>query len=394
MSMPVTSIGRRNEIESDGFYPQSTESGFVNSCHGQYQHVKVFYRPGFFAGWPANHGVWAWGDELLVGLALARHADKSGGHTYDPGTARLHFARSLDGGRHWTLEPGEAAGIRGPGQDHLPPAAAAPAMECPGGIDFIHPDFALTFLRMNNHTGPSHFYYSFNRGKAWRGPFLFPALDGAGFVNRTEYFVEGAHALLAFVTAAKPDGLEGRAGCARTSDGGRCWRMAGWIGPTPPPGAGNFAIMPAAARLSDGGWLAMLRRKSASGFGLTAYRSDANAISWRAVPTPDLGNLRGQCGEKIHNPPALIKLKDGRLCLAYGVRSEPACMCVRVSGDEGLTWSDAITVRGDDGANFDMGYPRLAQRPDGKIVLIYYYNNALLSGAAPYRYLAATIFDV
>ena len=35
----------------------------------------------------------------------------------------------------------------------------------------------------------------------------------------------------------------------------------------------------------------------------------------------------------------------------------------------------------------------MAQRPDGKLILIYYWNNAVQPGAKPFRYIAATVFD-
>src|ERR1043166_3124889 len=32
------------------------------------RHVVVYHEPGKFAGWPANAGIWSWGDEILVGF--------------------------------------------------------------------------------------------------------------------------------------------------------------------------------------------------------------------------------------------------------------------------------------------------------------------------------------
>jgi len=34
------------------------------------QHVMIFKEPGRFGGWPANHGIWMWDDEIVVGLLL------------------------------------------------------------------------------------------------------------------------------------------------------------------------------------------------------------------------------------------------------------------------------------------------------------------------------------
>ena len=33
------------------------------------KHVKVYYEPGRFGGWPANHGIWSWDSEILVGFS-------------------------------------------------------------------------------------------------------------------------------------------------------------------------------------------------------------------------------------------------------------------------------------------------------------------------------------
>lgn len=66
---------------------------------------------------------------------------------------------------------------------------------------------------------------------------------------------------------------------------------------------------------------------------------------------------------------------------------------IRFSTDDGITWCDEIVLRSDDGANRDCGYPRMIQRDDGKLVLIYYWNNVNQKGEQPYRYIASTIFD-
>jgi len=71
-----------------------------DKCQG-IRHWKVCAQDGKFAGWPANSGLWAWGNELLVGFALADHQVKEG-HTYRRETARQKFARSLDGGETWS----------------------------------------------------------------------------------------------------------------------------------------------------------------------------------------------------------------------------------------------------------------------------------------------------
>ncbi|MHC4648271.1 MAG: hypothetical protein ACYTBJ_22655 [Planctomycetota bacterium] len=67
------------------------------------------------------------------------------------------------------------------------------------------------------------------------------------------------------------------------------------------------------------------------------------------------------------NPPSLLKLRDGRLCLTYGFRAKPCVMCAKFSSDKGKTWSTPVILRA--GArNWDFGYSRSLQRPDGKVI--------------------------
>src|SRR5690554_3660648 len=67
------------------------------------QHGIVYYKEDRFAGWPANHGVWIWGDEILVGFVEARHKEATG-HNLDSITAKNKYARSKDGGINWVIE--------------------------------------------------------------------------------------------------------------------------------------------------------------------------------------------------------------------------------------------------------------------------------------------------
>src|SRR5206468_7740167 len=115
------------------------------------EHVMVYHQPGRFGGWPANHGIWSWGDEILVGFSAGYHKDRGPTlHNIDHDRPEEHLlARSKDGGNSWTLEypakQGVLIGTAGMRHGTLPPDAreAEPAL-CPGGIDFTHPDFAMT----------------------------------------------------------------------------------------------------------------------------------------------------------------------------------------------------------------------------------------------------------
>ncbi len=352
------------------------------------QHQKIYYEEGRFAGWPANNGIWIWGNEILVGFIEAAHRDTEGFHTYDRNTARNKYARSLDGGETWTIEDGYEAGQTGYAYDHSIPKEQAETpvnLQQPMG-DFTDPGFAITFMRENYHNGPSTFYYSMNRGKQWEGPYNFPNLNTNGVGTRTDYIVEGPQTLSAFMNVAKDNDREGRVIYTKTSDGGLNWEVVSWIGEEP----AGFDIMPSTVRISPNELYTVMRSRDPEprrDF-LKAFRSTDNGASWEEEVNPSFDTGNGG------SPPTLVKMNDGRLALAYIFRSEfGSRVHLRFSEDKGRTWSNEITLRSGQEATKDVGYPRMVQRPDGKLVIIYYWNNALNPNSTPYRYIASTIID-
>jgi hypothetical protein len=61
-------------------------------------------------------------------------------------------------------------------------------------------------------------------------------------------------------------------------------------------------------------------------------------------------------------------------------------MFARLSSDGGTSWGDEIVLRNDGGGR-DIGYPRSIQRPDGRVVTIYYFWD---EKTGPERYIAAS----
>jgi hypothetical protein len=355
------------------------------------EHVTVFQQDGRFAAWPANGGTWAWGDEILVCYTEADHRDGTG-HTYDPTTAWSMFARSLDGGQTWTREDAHAQGITASGHDHrLHEGQALRTLTEP--IDFTHADFAMLVHRRHMHKGDGFFYYTYDRGKSWQGPFKLPLLDTEGLIARTDYIIDGPREATLFLTTTKSDGREGRVAPFRTQDGGLTWERIAWIGEEL-PGANDFAIMPSTVRLGPEKLLTVIRhrvggpRRADDRTWLTSFLSEDNGITWQQLEDPVTDN--------INNPPALIQLPDGRLVLAYIFRNrdaEGSSVCIKISSDEGKTWGPEISLREKEGASGDSGYPRIVRRSDGKLVITYYWNHALNPDMPPYRYIAATIWD-
>jgi hypothetical protein len=346
------------------------------------QQVKVYSEPGRFAGWPANHGIWSWGDEILVGFS--RGFDKDNGPDYhiDPDRPEdFLLARSKDGGCSWSIEEpkpkGTLAGTRGMRHAAMPPGLAeerpSPLRE---PIDFTHPDFAMAVHMEHHQRGASSFYCSDDRGARWRGPFGLPLFGQKGVMGRTDYIVEGRHACLLFLTATKSDGTEGRPFAARTSDGGLTWQFLAFIGPEPH----GYAVMPSTVRISVTELVTTVRQRDFPRRWIDAFvsRDDGRSWSFLSTPAPDIGQ---------GNPPSLVRLADGRLCLTYGYRAAPFAIHARLSSDQGKTWTEPIVLRGNGGSQ-DIGYPRSVVRPDGKVVTVYAFHDR----AGPLRDIEATIW--
>jgi Neuraminidase (sialidase) len=133
--------------------------------------------------------------------------------------------------------------------------------------------------------------------------------------------------------------------------------------------------MPSSVRLSPQTIITAVRYRQ----WIDLYRTDDNGLTWQYVGRP---------APRVENPPSLVHLKDGRLVLTYGRREAPFGIRARVSADEGKTWSAEIVLRTDGGC-WDLGYTRSVQRPDGKVVTVYYYN----TDCAAERFIAATIWQ-
>jgi hypothetical protein len=347
------------------------------------RHVVVYEEPGRFAGWPANHGIWSWGDEILVGFSRGYYKDRGPYHHIDHDRPEeFLLARSRDGGLTWAVErpnpPGALAGTPGMRHGTMPPdTPEEKSAELRERIDFTHPDFALTVRMENSNNGVSRISFSYNRGRTWRGPFALPLFGQNGVMGRTDYLVGGTHDCALFLTASKANGREGRPFCARTRDSGLTWRFESFIGPE----LSGYSIMPSTVRVSTADLVTTIRCKDGSKSWIDAYASHDDGRSWSLLSTaePDTGE---------GNPPSLLRLPDGRLCLSYGVRARPYGIRARLSSDQGTTWSDALTLRDDGGSN-DLGYVRSVVRPDGTVVAVYYFTGR----TNPTRLVAATIWD-
>ncbi len=371
---------------------------FGNTLCGQsveknVKHIKVYYEPGMFGGWPANNGIWIWENEILVGFTKGFYKDLGPDrHNMDREKSELHMlARSLDGGENWNIEdPGKTGNMVKHGIFMAVPRTDIPIQElidCKGEINFEHPDFALTASTDGVANGESRYWYSYDRGHKWEGPCVLPNFNTAGTAARTDYIVNGEKECMLFITAAKSNGSQGRPMCVKTNDGGGTWSFVSWIGPEP----NGFSIMPASVRLSESEILVTVRRREGQHRFISAYLSEDNGQTWSYLndPAENAG---------VGNPPAMVRMQDGRICLIYGYRAtvtdilnntETSDIRAKISSDNGRTWSEDYILR-NDGSGQDIGYPRVVQRPDGKIVAIYYFMD---NETGPERHISATIWN-
>jgi len=347
------------------------------------RHIIVYAEAGRFAGWPANDGLWSWGDEIIVGFhegAYQSVKKLSRGHCLDRGRPRRDLlARSLDGGETWTIENPE--NYAGDGGTPKP---------CPGNINFAHPDFAM-------HCRGSQFRISCDRCSHWQGPYELPKV-GNRLSARTDYIVTSEKECLFFLSAPEPRveaEFKDRAFCARTTDGGRTIEFLSWMTGEP---LSVRSVMPSTVRISEDHLISALRRRQDIHIEddvdynrdwIDVYESTDGGKTWRRLgKVADTESDNASEEERNGNPPSLIRLRDGRLCITYGYREAPYGIRARLSTDNGKTWGREIHLR-DDGCTWDIGYTRTFQRTDGKIVTVYYYATA----ERPEQHIVATIWE-
>ena len=344
------------------------------------RHLVVHSRPGRFAGWPANNGLWCWeGVEMLAAFTEGGFRELAGHNLVEP--CRTRLARSMDQGDSWCLEP------------VMPFVANCQPTPPLDPIDFGAPGLALRVVGTAYHgsdcpTGA--FYSSGDRGRTWAGPFALsglagcPELAGWEITARTDALVEGPHSCLLMLSARSDGWLTDRTFGARTRDGGRSFRFVGWVVPPWDPAR---AVMPATVCGPAGELLTTIRRRTPGeeSCWIDAYRSADRGRSWT------LPARVAETGRANGNPPALVRLDGGRFCCVYGDRDSRR-MVARFSRDGGRSWGEEQVLRDDFQADRhddpDLGYPRLVQRADGQLLAVYYWATREL----PHQHIAATIW--
>ncbi len=360
---------------------QEPDLRFKNITH----HVVAWQADQFYA-WPANSGlIYPFGkDEFLIGFTRGDYVLKSG-HNISQEAHANGLARTTDGGQTWTVSFPETL---------ITNAKELKQLDKP--INFKNKNLIIRISGIGYHGNDEPrgaLYYSYDKGVTWNGPFAIngimdnPDLQGYEFTARTDYIVRSKNECLFFMSARPPKkGMVDRLFCAETKDGGKTFRIKGWIVPPSDPYRG---VMSSSVALDDNHLISSVRRRDVSrndSCWVDVYESKDGGTSWKHL------SYVGSTGIENGNPPALAKMKDGRLCCVYGNRTLKA-MIARFSSDQGKTWGKEIVIRNDFAADSygdsDFGYPRAIQRSDGKIVAVYYF----ATKEHKEHYIAASIFD-
>ena len=345
----------------------------------------VYREPGRFAGWPANYGMWHWGEEVVLIFAAGWVGADTGLHPRDKSRPFLPMvARSRDGGSNWTEEPFTGVVPGGvetlSGDEHVdPPLQIGPRLSdddfvpVPDGVDFADPETIVLCGRTGITVGSrSWFYLSRDRARSWSGPHVIPQLGSTAVSARTDVIPLGGAEALFQLTVGKSDGTEGRILTAWTGDGGRSFERRSWVGEEPD----GWAIMPSSTTLAD---RTIVTARRCAGHDhdhqwvhwIDLYASADQGRSWHRRGTPVAATGSGG------NPPALIRVGDGRLVLVYGSRAEPYGLRSAVSADDGHSWTASVIT--DDVADRDMGYPRAVAMEDGSVLAVFYANSSARS---------------
>ncbi len=150
-------------------------------------------------------------------------------------------------------------------------------------------------------------------------------------------------------------------GVAESKDDGLTWQWLADIPARQGDAAKNYHELHC-IEAADGTLIAQIRNHNAAGKGETLQsESTDGGRTWSAPHSIGVWGL----------PSHLLKLRDGRLLMTYGHRRAPFGNQARVSGDNGKTWGDAITLSAD-GMGGDLGYPSTVELSDGTLLTLWY----------------------
>jgi sialidase-1 len=150
-------------------------------------------------------------------------------------------------------------------------------------------------------------------------------------------------------------------GAWESTDDGASWKLLGKLPTRPSDDSKNYHELHVVASQS-GKLIVQLRNHNRTNeFEILQSESTDGGKTWSMPHSIDVWGF----------PSHLLRLKDDRLLMTYGHRRKPFGIQARLSRDEGLTWSEPLTISSD-GINSDLGYPSTIECDDGTLVTVWY----------------------
>lgn len=373
--------------------PKQTESA---------EHGVVYKSNDTFASWPFNGGMWRTEEGVVV--AFLRHVcdysvpedlhdanvvrygsvvspvenrQNQLSHARIETYGKIASARTRDGGETW-----EQAGVI---SDNVETSETVlydetPAME---QHDFRDPNVLLACWSAPNSAAANAVPWvkvSGDAGETWSDPTRLPTFNFRRIQGRPSYLVRPDGTLLLMLTGKRESDPHDVPIVYASFDGGENWSYLSQITQSEK----YRTLCPSPVLLDDGRIVAAVRCKVSVDCEWTeVYESPDGGRSWSFVTRlNDLGA-----------PTQLLRHGDA-LVAVYGYRHPPYGIRARVSTDGGASWSREWILR-DDGANYDIGYPRAVRLDNGTILTAYYFNRedeSVAVDGGP-RYVASTRFD-
>jgi hypothetical protein len=367
------------------------------------EHSIVYRNDAEFCGWPFYCGLWKVpSGDLVVGFKkIANSYGASGEVSHTKltfGQGELFLIRSQDNGRSWDPATQQSVFRLDATADEI--SALGPQDYSPEGpLDFSDRNVLIMSGAVPALLKPDSRAWlraSTDGGLTWRRPILLPLGGLTSLTGHGSSMVRSDGMNLLGLSTTTPDGWTNRP-LVYASDDGVEWRFLSFITPIRDEGSAvsdrTGPIIFGAIRyfyprlipLADNRIVASVR-----------FQRDARDVIWTDMFESEDGGRTWRFLSRVNDwgaPGDIVQMRDGRIVCVYGYRIRPQGVRARVSEDGGRTWGSEIILR-DDGGSWDLGYPRVIEHEDNKLLTVYYMNlksdRIQMNGGV--RHIAQTVF--